>query len=250
MLYVDIKKRLASFELRIQFETDKTPLGLLGASGAGKSYTLKAIAGIERPDSGRIILNGKTLFDSEKKINLPPQKRKVGYLFQDFALFPNMTVLQNIKTGLHREERKEREKLAMELIEKFRLEGLENVRPQTLSGGEKQRAALARIFASKPDVLLLDEPFSSLDTFLKWELEEEMKQIFASFSGDVIIVSHEIDEVFELCEEVVRIRDGAAQKKISVKDFYNIILQENKSARISLSKEKEALFQSSKSTNH
>ena len=242
MLYVDIEKRLSSFDLRIKFETDKDPLGLLGASGAGKSYTLKCIAGIEKPDKGRIILNGRTLFDSEKKINLPPQKRKVGYLFQEFALFPNMTVLQNIKAGLHREERANREKIACDLIERFHLEGLQNVRPATLSGGEKQRTALARIFASQPDVLLLDEPFSSLDTFLKWELEEEMKKIFREFGGDVVIVSHEIDEVFELCGEVVRIKDGTSQEMINVKDFYDIILQENKNVRISLSKEKEKML--------
>lgn len=243
MLSVDIEKRLSSFDLQVSFETDKSPLALLGASGAGKSYALKCIAGIEKPDKGKIILNGKTLFDSEKKIDLPPQKRRVGYLFQDFALFPNMTVMQNIKAGLHAEERKDRDRIASGLIEKFRLQGLENVRPLTLSGGEKQRAALARIFVSKPDVLLLDEPFSSLDTFLKWELEDEMKQIFREFSGDVVIVSHEIDEVLELCEEVVRIQDGVAQNAVTVKEFYNIILKENKNIRVNLSKEKEALLQ-------
>lgn len=242
MLYVDITKRLSSFDLNIQFETDQAPLGLLGASGAGKSYTLKCIAGIEKPDKGRIILNDRTLFDSEKKINLPPQKRKVGYLFQDFALFPNMTVLQNIKAGLHREERKARDRLAPELIERFRLQGLENVRPATLSGGEKQRVALARIFASKPDVLLLDEPFSSLDTFLKWELEDEIKKIFGDFSGDVVIVSHEIDEVLELCENVVRIRGGRSEKTLSVKEFYQLIQNEHSAIRINISKEREALF--------
>lgn len=243
MLSVDIEKRLSSFDLQVSFETDKAPLALLGASGAGKSYALKCIAGIEKPDKGKIILNDKTLFDSEKRINLPPQKRRVGYLFQDFALFPNMTVLQNIKAGLHREEKADRDRITTELIEKFRLQGLENVRPLTLSGGEKQRVALARIFASKPDVLLLDEPFSSLDTFLKWELEDEMKQIFREFSGDVIIVSHEIDEVLELCEEVVRIQDGVARNAVNVKEFYTIILHENKNIRINLSKEKEALLQ-------
>lgn len=245
MLYVDIKKRLSSFDLKVRFETDKAPLALLGASGAGKSYTLKAIAGIEKPDQGIIVLNGRTLFDSERRINLPPQKRKVGYLFQDFALFPNMTVLQNIKAGLHREAKRDRGNLAYELIERFRLKGLENVRPATLSGGEKQRAALARIFASKPDVLLLDEPFSSLDTFLKWELEEEMKSTFDSFGGDVVIVSHEIDEVFELCENVVKIKDGKSQEKLTAEAFYRLIQEENPNIRINISKEREKLFNGS-----
>lgn len=240
MLFVDIEKRLPSFTLKVSFDTEKQPLALLGASGAGKSCTLKCIAGIEKPDKGRIVLNGVTLFDSERKISLAPQKRKVGYLFQDFALFPNMTVLQNIKAGLCREERKLRDEKARELIRRFRLEGLEQARPSTLSGGEKQRTALARIFASSPDVLLLDEPFSSLDTFLKWELEEEMKQVFTDFCGDVIIVSHEIDEVFELCESVVRIKDGCSQNILSVKEFYRQITQEHQDIRLTLSKSRES----------
>lgn len=242
MLCVDIEKHLSSFTLQVKFSTERSPLALLGASGAGKSYTLKAIAGLQKPDRGKIVLDGVTLFDSEKKINLPPQKRNVGYLFQDFALFPNMTVLQNIKAGLHREERKSRDGLARELIDRFHLRGLENVRPATLSGGEKQRAALARIFASKPAVLLLDEPFSSLDTFLKWQLEKEMKKTFSEFSGDIVIVSHEIDEVFELCEEVIRIRDGKSETGISVEEFYHTIQEETPDIRINLSKDRERLF--------
>lgn len=133
--------------------------------------TLKSIAGIVTPDEGRILLNGRTLFDSEKKINLKPRDRKVGYLFQDYALFPNMTVRQNISCGVRG---KEKEKLAEEQIHNFRLEGLEEQYPHQLSGGQKQRTALARMMANEPEALLLDEPFSALDYYLKEQLQVQM----------------------------------------------------------------------------
>ena len=219
MLLVDIEKRLSSFTLKVRFETEKDILALLGASGAGKSVTLKCIAGIETPDKGKIILNGRTLFDAEKKVNLPPQKRNVGYLFQEYALFPNMNVRQNIMTGLHKEKENERKALAEEIIKNFHLEGLETQRPATLSGGERQRVALARIFASKPEVLLLDEPFSSLDSFLGWELSLELKNTIADFDCDVVMVSHNINEVTRMCDTVSVISDGTAQTKQNVREL-------------------------------
>ena len=143
MLEVCIKKKLRSFDLNVNFTAGEETMALLGASGSGKSMTLKCIAGIERPDSGKIVLNGRVLFDSERRINLSPQKRKVGYLFQQYALFPNMTVLQNIAEGVRKGNKKERERTASEQIERLGLSGLENAKPARLSGGQQQRVALA-----------------------------------------------------------------------------------------------------------
>ena len=221
MLYVNIEKRLDRFTLKADFTYDKDTLALFGASGAGKSMTLKCIAGIEKPDHGVIQLNGKTLFDSEKKIDLPPQKRKVGYLFQDYALFPNMTVSGNIRAGMRKLPKEQREIKLKELIDRFQLNGLENCRPDTLSGGEKQRVALARIFASSPEVLLLDEPFSSLDTMLKIGLIPYIREIISGFGGETILVSHDIDEVRQLCPTLIPITDGVTATARNTEEYYH-----------------------------
>ncbi|WP_405358125.1 ATP-binding cassette domain-containing protein [Ruminococcus sp.] len=223
MLYVDIEKRLDRFTLKAKFRCDHTTLALFGASGAGKSMTLKCISGIEKPDKGVIQLNDRILFDSEKRIDLPPQKRSVGYLFQEYALFPNMTVSGNITAGMRKLPKAEREQKLHELIERFRLSGLENRRPDSLSGGEKQRVALARIFASSPEVLLLDEPFSSLDTLLKYQLIPYIRDIIGEFGGETIMVSHDIDEVRQLCAEVSPITDGVTQEKVDAGICYQQI---------------------------
>lgn len=136
-LVVDIEKRLGSFMLRVQFETGSGTMALLGASGCGKSVTLKSIAGIMTPDRGRIVLNGETMFDSEKHINLTPQQRRVGYLFQQYALFPNMTVTQNILCGIRNGTRAEKQRRTAEQIRHFRLDGLEKKYPAQLSGGQQ-----------------------------------------------------------------------------------------------------------------
>ena len=219
-LSVQIEKQLSSFHLDVQFETDGEILALLGASGCGKSMTLKCIAGIERPDRGRIVLDGKTLFDSSKKINLPPQKRQVGYLFQQYALFPNMTVLQNILTGCRSGSRAQRLEAAREKIKLFRLEGLEEKKPAQLSGGQQQRVALARIFMGEPKVLLLDEPFSALDSYLKWQLELELSDLLARFGGDVLYVSHSRDEVYRLCQSVCVLTGGKSEPKSGVQALF------------------------------
>lgn len=207
-LSVDIHKRLGAFQLDVSFETDRGVLGILGASGCGKSYTLKCIAGIARPDAGRIVLNGKTLFDSKAGICLPPRKREVGYLFQNYALFPHMTVEQNILCGLRRE--KDRSKRAGELaglIGLFRLEGLEKLRPAQLSGGQAQRTALARMLASHPKLLLLDEPFSALDSYLRERLQFEMQEMLSGIGADVLLVTHDRDEAYQLCQRLA-VMDG------------------------------------------
>ena len=219
MLYVDIEKRLDNYTLKARFDVNGDITALFGASGAGKSMTLKCIAGIEKPDRGVIQLNGRTLFDSSKKINLPPQKRRVGYLFQEYALFPNMTALENIKAGMRSLPKNERDTKAAELIQRFRLNGLENKRPSTLSGGEKQRVALSRIFASKPEVILLDEPFASLDVLLKSELIPYIRDVISGFSGETVLVSHDADEVLSMCGKVVPISDGQTDETIDVDTY-------------------------------
>ncbi len=207
-LHVDIRKRLGSFVLESAFEQDGGVLALLGASGCGKSMTLKCIAGIMTPDRGRIVLGDRVLFDSEKKIDLPPQQRRVGYLFQQYALFPNMTVEQNILCGIRREHRAEKKALLAEKIRMFRLEGLEKKHPAQLSGGQQQRVALARILSSEPEAILLDEPFSALDSYLKWNLELELADLLAGFPGPVLWVSHDLGECYRNCRRVCVMEDG------------------------------------------
>lgn len=209
-LVVDIEKRLGSFTLRSRFETDGGTMALLGASGCGKSVTLKCIAGIMTPDSGRIVLDGETLFDSERRINLTPQQRRVGYLFQQYALFPNMTVVQNIQCGIRTGSRGEKQLRAAEQLRRFRLEGLEKKYPAQLSGGQQQRVALARILASEPRAILLDEPFSALDSFLKWNLELELSDLLAGFTGSILWVSHDLGECYRNCRTVCVMENGVS----------------------------------------
>jgi len=207
-LTVDIHKQLGRFSLDASFRADGGTLGLLGASGSGKSLTLKCIAGIERPDRGKILLNGVTLFDSERWINLPPQKRRVGYLFQNYALFPNMTVRQNILCGIRWE--RDRARRAAELrrvVELLHLQGLEEQRPDQLSGGQQQRTALARILVSRPELLMLDEPFSALDEHLRDQLQIQMKKLLDTFDGDILLVTHNHDEAYHMCEKAA-VGDG------------------------------------------
>ena len=207
-LEVEIEKRFAGFTLRAQFTAQDTATAILGASGCGKSMTLRCIAGIVKPDKGRIVLDGVPLFDSEKKIDLPPQKRGVGLLFQNYALFPNMTVEQNILCGLHnRPDRVKRRAACAEMIRALRLEGLEKRLPAALSGGQQQRVALARILAAKPKILMLDEPFSALDSYLREQVEGEVGALLAAFQGPALLVTHNRDEAYRLCREMI-VMDG------------------------------------------
>ncbi len=202
-VFVDIEKDLGGFSLKAAFEAGDEVLALLGGSGCGKSLTLKCIAGIERPDRGRIVVDGVTLFDSEQHINLTPQERRTGLMFQNYALFPNMTVLGNIRAGAKREQdRDRREASVREFIRKFGLEELQDRYPSQISGGQQQRVALARILVSAPRILLLDEPFSALDSHLRFRLEREMHKVAADFGKTVILVSHDRDEVFRLSDKI------------------------------------------------
>ena len=210
-LSVDIEKSLGDFRLRVAFETSGALLALLGASGSGKSVTLRCIAGLMTPDRGRILLNGRVLFDSEQNIDLPPQKRRVGYLFQSCALIPQRSVLENVELGLHAKPRAERRAAALALLERFRLTALADALPATLSGGEAQRCALARTLAAEPEALLLDEPFSALDEYLKWELELELAQTLEGYGGDAILVTHSRDEVCRLADAVCVLSGGRSE---------------------------------------
>lgn len=210
-LSVDIEKRLGDFTLRARFEAGRDAMALLGASGSGKSVTLRCIAGILTPDRGRIELNGRVLFDSEGRIDLPPQQRRVGYLFQQYALFPHMTVGQNILCALRGGTKAERHERLAEALQRFRLEGLESKYPAQLSGGEQQRVALARILCSEPEAILLDEPFSALDGFLKWELELELSELLSDFTGPVVWVSHDIGESRRSCRQVCVVERGTTE---------------------------------------
>ena len=199
-LNVDIRKTLGSFHLDVSFRTEGDVLGLLGASGCGKSMTLKCIAGIERPDEGRIELNGRVLFDSEARIDLPPQRRRVGYLFQQYALFPTMTAEQNIAAGARRLAKADRAAAVNAMMEKMQIAGLGGKFPAQLSGGQQQRVALARILISDPEVMLLDEPFSALDAHLRDRMEQEVMELLRDFGRDALIVSHSRDELYRMTD--------------------------------------------------
>ena len=208
-LYLDIEKTLGSFHLQVQLQAGDETLSLLGGSGCGKSMSLRCIAGIVRPDRGRIEVDGVTLFDSERGIDLSPQARRTGFLFQNYALFPNMTVRQNIFCGARREsDAALREKKVNELMESFGLTSLAKHLPSQLSGGQQQRTALARILVSDPRILLLDEPFSALDAHLRFRLEREVRQVIRHFGKTTVLVSHDRDEVYRLSDRIALMEHG------------------------------------------
>ncbi|MBR3187818.1 MAG: ATP-binding cassette domain-containing protein [Lachnospiraceae bacterium] len=219
-LILDFEKKLEDFHLHVHYEGQASRIGILGASGCGKSMTLRSIAGIETPDRGLISLSGRDLFDSEKKINLRPQQRRVGYLFQNYALFPTMTVEQNIMAGV-RGSKEERQKRAQEMVHAFQLEGLEKRRPAELSGGQQQRVALARIMAYHPEALLLDEPFSAMDYFLKEKLRLEMKQVLQKYAGLSILVTHDRDEAYQLCDHLLLMHEGSVIADGPTKEIFD-----------------------------
>lgn len=209
-LEVDIYKKLKEFDLDVHFKIDEICLGIMGPSGSGKSMTLKCIAGIETPDSGRIVLDGKVLFDSEKGINLTPQQRNVGYMFQSYALFPNMTVYDNIAAPLRaRKENKDTiHDQVLQVMKDIHIEGLEKRYPRQLSGGQKQRVALARLLVYHAEVILLDEPFSALDEDLKEDLLKEMKTRLETYHRPVVFVSHNKEEIKMLSHDMYKIKKG------------------------------------------
>jgi len=217
-LKVNIEKKLLEFELKVNFEADNGILGFLGSSGSGKSMTLSCIAGIVTPDKGKIVLNGRVLFDSENKINIPIRERKVGFLFQNYALFSNMTVEQNIGFGLSKNISKiERIHKIEKSILALQLSGMEKRFPYQLSGGQKQRVALARALAVEPEILLLDEPFSALDEHLKNTMIIQLKEDLSGFKGTSIFVTHNMEEAYKLCNNIIIIAEGSIDA-IGLKD--------------------------------
>lgn len=219
-LYVDIEKDLGSFKLKVKFEQKKGILGLLGQSGCGKSMTLKCIAGIIKPDSGKIILNDEVFFDSENKINLQPQKRNIGFLFQNYALFPHMSVKENIQLGIEKLTKKEKDEITSTYLKKFKLEGFEDRYPWQLSGGQQQRIALARALCTNPDILILDEPFSALDYHLRSNMENELCEILKDFDGNVLFVTHDISEAYRISDEIIVFEDGTSLPKRSKDELF------------------------------
>jgi molybdate transport system permease protein len=208
-LEVAIEKQVSRFRLAVEFTADGAPLGLLGPSGSGKTMTLRAIAGLETPDRGRIVLHGRVLFDSARGVNVPARERKIGLLFQSYALFPHLTVAENIAFGLHPLPESERARRVAQQLSAAHLDDLANRYPASLSGGEQQRVALARALAVEPEALLLDEPFSALDTHLRSALERQLRETLETYRGSTLFVSHNLEEAYRVCGELVVLERGS-----------------------------------------
>jgi molybdate transport system permease protein len=209
-LFVDIQKQLTNFALKTTFAVQQETLGLLGGSGSGKSMTLRCIAGVETPTQGKIVLNGQTLFDADKRINLPSHQRKVSLVFQNYALFPHMTVIENIAFGLQHLSKTIRSQRINHYLNLVQLNGLGDRYPHQLSGGQQQRVALARALATEPEALLLDEPFSALDTYLRSQLEQQLVETLSTYTGVTLFVTHNLEEAYRVCENLMVMSGGRA----------------------------------------
>ena len=220
MLIAKFRKQLHTFELDVDFQAESEVLGILGPSGCGKSMTLKCIAGIETPDSGYMELDGVVLYDSVRKINLTPQDRRVGYLFQHYALFPTMTVEQNLLAGFRPDDGKDPHEEVQQAIHGLKLEGLEKKKPNMLSGGQMQRVALGRILLNQPKILMLDEPLSAMDQFLKWRVQLELLELFERLQKTVLLVTHNREEIFQLCDTVTVLTEGKNEAKQTVSELF------------------------------
>ncbi|MCU0543567.1 MAG: molybdate ABC transporter permease subunit [Oscillatoriaceae cyanobacterium Prado104] len=207
-LLVDIEKQVLNFKLDTAFTAGQETLGILGGSGSGKSMTLRCIAGVDTPAKGRIVLNGRSLFDSDKNINLPSHKRSVSLVFQNYALFPHMTVAQNIAFGLqHLPKLIRRQRVEQQLLG-VQMQGMGDRYPHQLSGGQQQRVALARALATEPELLLLDEPFSALDTYLRSQMERQLLETLATYRGITLFVTHNLEEAYRICENLMVMSGG------------------------------------------
>lgn len=222
---LDITKHLQSgseqFSLHAELTTTSSRLALFGPSGSGKTLTLQAIAGLLTPDAGHIKINGKTLFDASKGINVPTKKRNVGYVFQNYALFPHLTVQENIGFGLTsvlNQINAASKQRVQELLEVFKLTSVATQMPATLSGGQQQRAALARALATAPDLLLLDEPFSALDQPLRRTMRDELTRSLEQFATPVVLVTHDVEEVEAFAETIAVYQEGQVKDVLETRE--------------------------------
>lgn len=200
----------AAFSLDVDLSAGPGVTVLLGPSGAGKTLTLDSIAGFARPDEGRILLDDEILFDGAASVCLPPRSRHCGYVFQNYALFPNMTLRKNLEFALHRRPRLERHRRVNQMMERFHLDDLQGRYPHELSGGQKQRCSIARALIGAPRILLLDEPSRGLDAPLRTELYGIIREVREEYRIPVLLVTHDLDECIELGDELVVVRDGRA----------------------------------------
>jgi molybdate transport system permease protein len=208
VLEMSAEKALEHFNLKVELLAGKGAVGLLGASGAGKTMTLRMIAGIVTPDRGRIVLNHRVLFDRATGRNTPAAQRKIGVVFQDYALFPHMTVAANVGFGLSALPREERQARIQSQLERMHITELADRYPREISGGQRQRVAIARCMAIEPDALLFDEPFAALDPHLRRQMEEQLRESLADYSGPVIFVTHDMEEAFRFCSELLVLDSG------------------------------------------
>jgi molybdate transport system permease protein len=208
-LEVNARRQLENFTLNVSLNTSRGAIGLLGPSGAGKSMTLRMIAGLTKPDGGRILLNDRVLFDSETKQNLPAAQRRIGVVFQDYALFPHLNVAENVGFGLRQLSNNERKSRVDEHLASMQIVDLANRYPRQISGGQRQRVAIARCLATEPDALLLDEPFAALDPHLRRQTEEQLRRALADFRGPVVFVTHDMEEAFRFCTDLLVLDRGS-----------------------------------------
>ena len=214
MIKIRAKKRLhgidGDFWLDVDFQVNGPEfVVLLGPSGSGKTTLLRIVAGLEKPEDGYIEVMGEVWYDSKRGINLPPQKRDVGFVFQDYALFPNMNLLENITYGM---KKRDKEK-AIELLRKVKMEGLKDKKPNQISGGQKQRIALIRALAREPRILLLDEPLSAIDEELRKELQGELKSFQREYAIPTIIVTHSKEEALKLADRIIKMEKGKIKEE-------------------------------------
>ena len=202
-LQVRVVKRLAGFTLQAEWQAGDGVVALFGPSGAGKTLTLQCLAGLVHPDQGRIVVDGTVFFDGAAGIDVPPQKRRLGYVFQGYALFPHLSVADNVGYGLHGRPRDERRRRTGLVLERLGLGDLADRRPRELSGGQQQRVALGRALAVDPDLLLLDEPLSALDAPLRRQLRQELMAIVREWGKATVLVTHDLAEAFQLADRVV-----------------------------------------------
>jgi molybdate transport system ATP-binding protein len=211
-LSVKLLKKVKGFTLDVEWEVGNEVAVLFGSSGAGKSMTLQLIAGLMEPDAGFIRSNGNIFFDKPSGINMSPQQRSLGYVFQDRNLFPHMTVRENIAYGLKGKSREGRDTRVSDMIRLFRLEGLENMPPSEISGGQKQRVALARALIERPKALLLDEPFTALDSSLRFEMRRLLQEVRNEFEIPVVLVTHDFEDAYLLGDHIMIYINGRVEQ--------------------------------------